>query len=73
MHYGRFIASIPALTNNACAVYPTCTSAHSLYFGQVFGYWPISEASRFNAWVCGRSLAGITGSNPSGRIDVCLL
>jgi hypothetical protein len=24
-------------------------------------------------WVCGRSLAGITGSNPAGCIDVCLL
>jgi len=25
------------------------------------------------AWVCGRSLAGIAGSNPAGDMDVCLL
>jgi hypothetical protein len=24
-------------------------------------------------WVCGRSLAGIAGSNPAGSMDVCLL
>ena len=26
-----------------------------------------------NAWVCDRSLAGISGSNPIGGMDVCLL
>jgi len=25
------------------------------------------------AWVCGRSLAGIAGSNPASGMDVCLL
>jgi hypothetical protein len=25
------------------------------------------------AWVCGRSLAGIAGSNPTEAVDVCLL
>jgi len=25
------------------------------------------------AWVCGRSLAGIVVSNPAGGMDVCLL
>jgi hypothetical protein len=30
-------------------------------------------AARSNAWVCGRSLAGITGSNPAEAMDVCLL
>ena len=25
------------------------------------------------AWVCGRSLAGIAGSNPAGGMEVCLL
>ena len=28
-------------------------------------------AARSNMWVCGRSLAGIAGSNPTGGIDVC--
>jgi hypothetical protein len=30
-------------------------------------------AARSKAWVCGRSLAGIGGSNPAGDIDVCQL
>jgi hypothetical protein len=34
---------------------------------------PVAVAALFNAWVCGRSLAGIAGSNPSGGMDVCLL
>jgi hypothetical protein len=28
-------------------------------------------AARSKAWVCGRSLAGIVGSNPAGGMDVC--
>ena len=28
---------------------------------------------RCKAWVCGRSLDGIAGSNPAGGMDVCLL
>jgi hypothetical protein len=32
-----------------------------------------SRKLRSKAWVCGRSLAGIVGSNPDGRINVCLL
>jgi hypothetical protein len=31
--------------------------------------WP---AARSEAWVYGRSLAGIAGSNPAGGMDVCL-
>jgi len=27
--------------------------------------WPIPVAARSKAWVCGRSLAGIVGSNPT--------
>jgi len=27
--------------------------------------------ARSQAWVCGRSLAGIAGSNPPGGVDVC--
>jgi hypothetical protein len=30
-------------------------------------------AARSKAWVCGRSLAGISGSNPARGMDVCLL
>jgi hypothetical protein len=32
-----------------------------------------SVAVRSVAWVCGRWLAGIAGSNPAGGMDVCLL
>jgi hypothetical protein len=32
---------------------------------------PVTALSK--AWVYGRSLAGITGSNPAGGMDVCLL
>jgi hypothetical protein len=29
---------------------------------------PITVAARSKAWVCGRSLSGILGSNPTGRM-----
>ena len=34
---------------------------------------PIPVAARSMAWVCGCTLAGIEGLNPSWGIDVCLL
>jgi hypothetical protein len=30
-------------------------------------------AARSMAWVCGRSLPGIVGSNPAGGMDVCFV
>jgi hypothetical protein len=30
-------------------------------------------AAQSKAWVCGRSLAGVVGSNPTGSLNVCLL
>jgi hypothetical protein len=36
-------------------------------------HWPIPVAAPSKAWVCGRSLAEIVGSNPAGGMDVCLL
>jgi hypothetical protein len=32
---------------------------------------PIPVTARSKAWACGRSLAGIVGSNPAGGMDVC--
>jgi hypothetical protein len=29
-------------------------------------------AARSKAWVCGRALAGIVDSNPTGDMDICL-
>jgi hypothetical protein len=34
---------------------------------------PIPVAVPFKAWICGRSIAGIAGSNPTGGMDVCFL
>jgi hypothetical protein len=34
---------------------------------------PIPVAARSKALVCGRSLVGIAGSNPTAGMDVCLL
>ena len=34
---------------------------------------PIPVAARSKAWVCGRSLTGIVGSNPAGDMDVCVV
>jgi len=34
---------------------------------------PVPMTVRFKAWVCGRSLVGIVGSNPVLRMDICLL
>ena len=33
---------------------------------------PIPVAEPPKAWVCGHSLAGIMGSNPTGGVGVCL-
>ena len=34
-------------------------------------YAPIQVAVQSDHWVCGCSLAGIAGSNPTGGMDVC--
>jgi hypothetical protein len=34
---------------------------------------PVQVAARSNAWVSGRSLAEIAGSNPTGGMDICLM
>ena len=33
----------------------------------------IAVAAQSKAWVCGRSLAGIVGSNPAGGMGICLV
>ena len=38
---------------------------------EVYKLIPVTERSK--ARVCGRSLAGIAGSNPAGGMDICLL
>jgi hypothetical protein len=34
---------------------------------------PTPVAAQSKAWVCGRSLAGVVGSNPAAIMHVCLL
>jgi hypothetical protein len=34
---------------------------------------PVPVAGPSKAWVCGRSLPGIAGSNPAGSMNACLL
>jgi hypothetical protein len=46
---------------------------HSKEYLWTLSVMPIPMAARSTAWVCGRSLAGIVGSNPAGGMDVCLL
>jgi len=36
-------------------------------------YMPFSVAVSSKAWVCGRSLAVIVGSNPAGGMNICVL
>ena len=43
------------------------------YFVLLMNGGPITVAVRSKARVCGRSLAGIVGSNPAEDMDVCLL
>jgi hypothetical protein len=43
------------------------------YFATLCVPQPIPVAARSKAWVCGRSLTGIVGSNPAEGMDVCLL
>jgi hypothetical protein len=33
----------------------------------------IPVAAQSKAWVCGRSPAGVAGSNPAGSMDICVL
>jgi hypothetical protein len=47
--------------------------AMNFYVADVPMHQPILVAVRSKAWVCGRLLPGIAGSNPTGDMDVCLV
>jgi hypothetical protein len=59
------------LRRNRC-VYVTSEQSR-LKSGTLKSGMPKQAAARSKAWVCGRSLVGIVGSNPAGGMDVCLL
>ena len=50
----------------------TAVEKLTVHYEDVFNLLPIPVAARSEAWVCGRSLAGIVGSNPAGGMDVCV-
>jgi hypothetical protein len=45
--------------------------SYEVFVDGIHIYMPIPVTARSKAWVCGRSLAGIVGSNPTGGMDVC--
>ena len=54
--------------NNQNVLHAVCKQKHVTVNSDA-----VPVATRFKAWVCGRSLAGIAGSNPPKVMDVCLL
>ena len=62
MRQTALIASVYGFTQRA----PTDNS-----FPSVISRGPVPVSVRSKAWVCGRSLAEIVGSNPAGGKDVC--
>jgi hypothetical protein len=47
-------------------------SSYGILFKWGF-FQPVPVAVRYKAWVCGRSLDGVEGSNPAEVRDICLL
>jgi hypothetical protein len=46
---------------------------HKKIYNRIKTIMPVLVAARSKTLVCGRSLAGIVGSNHTGGMDVCLL
>jgi hypothetical protein len=71
-----FLKCDPVMYSNKIFVTNMCSYDILLqYFLIIFSsnmfLMPISVAARSKAWICGRSLAGIVGSNPPRGMDVC--
>ena len=61
-------------TENLVIKIESCRTNCVLFFNiQIIQPSSIPVAARSKAWVCGRSLAGIAGSNTAGGMDGCLL
>jgi hypothetical protein len=48
------------------------TKNEILFCTNMYGNRPITVAERFKVWVCGRWRTGITSSNPTGIMDICV-
>jgi len=79
----RQLHSLPPITEtnkrdkykiyNAFICYPLKLKSIILYiYIYIYKLSPVPVAARSKEWVCGLSLAGIVGSNPTGGMDVCL-
>jgi hypothetical protein len=60
-------ASVKALTKNRNEA-----TARNSFIGSYIYCLPIPVTALSKAWVCGHSLAGIVGSNPTWGMDVWL-
>ena len=59
-----------------CKLLKVDSTEEFVVFKAVYRYrknMPVPVAARSKAWSCGRSLAGIVGSNPTGGMYVCKL
>ena len=67
--------SLNAELNPICHLLALLEAHHILLIGRVtvkeVTAVHIPVAARSQAWVCGRSLVGIAGSNPAGGMDFC--
>jgi hypothetical protein len=54
------------------ALYETHGDCRSVFCG-CNSISPVLVALRSKPWVCGRTLAGIAGSNPTGDVSICFL
>ena len=56
------------------SIYDACTYGQlnppDIFFVSILIYLPVPAAARSKAWDCGRSLAGIAGSNPTGGMGI---
>jgi len=46
---------------------------YKIFYSCIAVRQPVPVAARSKTWVCGRSLAAIAGSNPTGGMNVCVL
>jgi hypothetical protein len=74
----NYLASAVTITlplqSTVVTICTTCLKVQKLcIFPKQCVYVPVPRVVWSKAWVCGRSLTRIVGSNPTGDMDVCLL
>jgi hypothetical protein len=69
----QFLCAIPCPIHNFCVLLLCTRENFNLQTGLSGDRMPISVVERSKARVCGRSLAGVAGSNTAGGMDVCVV